>query len=342
MRSPAALFFGFAFPLIFIALFGFLSGGDGKTDVAIYQDSIKSGPVWDALKNSDNILNLIQDKTDSQIHEDLEKGNIGGAIKVQQNEQQHYVIIVKTTAGAPRGGVIASQIVRGIEDSINRSVNPISTRLVTSNIQQIEGRKYRQIDFILPGQLSFALLTSCVFTTAFSFIRMRKTLVLKRLFATPVSRGTILGAKLLSTLTQCMFQAALIIGVGVLAFNFTLVNGWATFAQMMLLSALGCMVFLSFGLLVSSMADSEDTASPISNIFTLPQFILSGSFFPVDTFPPLLQSIAHNLPMTFLNDAMRKVAFEGGGLVAVLPQIGGLLVWAVIIYIITIRVFKWE
>jgi ABC-2 type transport system permease protein len=342
MRSPAALFFGFAFPLIFIALFGFLGSGDGKTEVAIYPDSIKSGPVWEALTKS-AVISLKEDKSNETIADNLNKGDIGGAIRIAQPEGSNtYQIQLFTSAGAPRGAAVLGGVVQGIEDGINRSINPITTRLVASQVKVVEGRTYRQIDFILPGQLSFALLSSCVFTTAFSFIRLRKTLVLKRLYATPVSRGMILGAKLFATLIQCILQATLIILVGVFAFHFTLVNGLETFFEMLLLSALGCVVFLSFGLFVSSIADTEDTASPLSNIFTLPQFILSGSFFPVTAFPDLLQKIAHNLPMTFLNDAMRTIAFDGGGLQAVLPQIGGLLVWAVLTYLLTIRVFRWE
>jgi hypothetical protein len=46
--------------------------------------------------------------------------------------------------------------------------------------------------------------------------------------------------------------------------------------------------------------------------------------------------------MTLLNDAFQTVAFEGAALSQTLPEIGGLLVWAVVLFIIDIKLFKWE
>jgi ABC-2 type transport system permease protein len=137
-------------------------------------------------------------------------------------------------------------------------------------------------------------------------------------------------------------QSSVIIIVGVLLFNFTLANGIWTFMSMLVLSALGLIVFLGFGFLVASVAKDENSAPPLANLITLPQFLLSGTFFPIDVFPDFLQPIARLLPMTHLNDAFRAVSFEGATLLDVLPQIGALLIWGVIVYVISTRIFKWE
>jgi ABC-2 type transport system permease protein len=44
----------------------------------------------------------------------------------------------------------------------------------------IEGKKYRQIDFVLPGQLGFSILFSTLFGIAFTFFTLREQLILKR------------------------------------------------------------------------------------------------------------------------------------------------------------------
>ena len=46
--------------------------------------------------------------------------------------------------------------------------------------------------------------------------------------------------------------------------------------------------------------------------------------------------------MTFLNDAFRKVAFEGLTITSVLPQIASLIVWGLLIYLLVVKLFKWE
>ena len=48
------------------------------------------------------------------------------------------------------------------------------------------------------------------------------------------------------------------------------------------------------------------------------------------------------LPLKQLNDAMRNVAFEGASLMDCGKQIGILLIWGVVIYVVAIKTFKWE
>jgi len=74
----------------------------------------------------------------------------------------------------------------------------------------------------------------------------------------------------------------------------------------------------------------------------LPQFLLGGTFFSVEAFPKWLQPISKALPLTHLNTAMRAVAFEGQNLWDVKNEIGILLLWGVIVYIVAVKVFKWE
>ena len=111
---------------------------------------------------------------------------------------------------------------------------------------------------------------------------------------------------------------------------------------MLVLAFIGLVVFMGFGFVVSGMAKSESTIPPISNIITLPQFLLSGTFFSIDNFPSWLQPISRALPLTYLNDAMRKVAFEGAGLWDVKFQIMIMIIWGIGIYAVAVKVFMWE
>ena len=111
---------------------------------------------------------------------------------------------------------------------------------------------------------------------------------------------------------------------------------------MLVLSVIGLLVFMGFGFVVSGIAKSESTIPPISNIITLPQFLLSGTFFSIDNFPAWLQPISRALPLTYLNDAMRKVAFEGAGLWDVKQQILIMVIWGIAIYALAVKTFKWE
>ncbi|MDB5014929.1 MAG: type transporter, partial [Daejeonella sp.] len=123
---------------------------------------------------------------------------------------------------------------------------------------------------------------------------------------------------------------------------FTLIHGVFTVLQMLFLSVIGLIVFMGFGFVVSGIAKNESTIPPIANMITLPQFLLSGTFFSIDVFPTWLQPISRALPLTHLNIAMRQIAFEGASLWEVKHEILILFIWGIVIYSVAVKTFKWE
>src|SRR6185295_11820369 len=105
-------------------------------------------------------------------------------------------------------------------------------------------RESQTIDFILPGQLSFSLLASAVFGTAFVFFNLRQTLVLKRFFATPVRKEVIVVSEGIARMVFQLLSVIVIIGIGYFAFHFTLYRGWVTVIDMFLVSALSILIFM--------------------------------------------------------------------------------------------------
>ena len=204
------------------------------------------------------------------------------------------------------------------------------------------GRVYKTIDFILPGQLGFAILGAGVFGTAFVFLSLRETMVIKRFFATPINRKFIVLGEAIARLIFSLSTSVIIILVGHFLFGFTLVNGFVTFINMLVISALGLVVFLGFGFIVSNIASSMNTVPPLANLITLPQFLLAGTFFSIEAFPTWLQPVSRAIPLTYLNEALRKVAFEGASLFSLSSELGILAAWGVAVYILAIKFFKWE
>ena len=146
-------------------------------------------------------------------------------------------------------------------------------------------------------------------------------------------------------LSRVIFQlitAVVIIGMGYFAFNYTLVNGFVTFLEIMVLSFLALIVFMGLGFVVSGLSKNESTIPPFGNLFTLPQFLLAGTFFPIEVFPSWLQPICRVLPLTHFNNAMRKIAFEGASLLDCGLEVGILIIWGIVVYAVAIKVFKWE
>jgi ABC-2 type transport system permease protein len=342
-RSPSAVVFSLLFPLIFILVFGFIGGGGFGVDLGINKNSDKNSPVYLALQNI-SFINLHQELNDDEMLKALKKGNIDGIISITpiSNSRAKYHVDLQTSAASVEKGRLLKLVLDNVINNMNLQNANLTSTIAELRQQEVHGREYKTIDFILPGQLGFSLLSTGVFGTAFVFFNLRQTLVIKRFFATPVRRPYIVLGEAIARMVFALLGAIFILAIGYFAFGFTLIHGLYTALLMLLLSAIGLIVFMGFGFIVSGVAKSESTIPPLANIITLPQFLLSGTFFSVEVFPTWLQPICKILPLTYLNDAMRKVAFEGQGLFDIGNQLLVIFVWGIIVYALAFKTFKWE
>lgn len=343
-RSPSAVVFTLAFPLIFILVFGFLGGNGITLELGIHPDAEHNNQIYERLKGTPGIK-LIEDKSDDFLYKELEKGRIEAILNIKMNPDSsgpRYILEMQTSAASADKGSILKSVMQNLISQINLNDIKPESRIAELRQTEVKGRKYSMIDFILPGQLGFSILSTGVFGTAFVFFNLRQTLVIKRFFATPIQKPYILMGEALSRLIFSMLGALFIISIGYFAFGFTLIHGVQTALFMLLLSAIGLIVFMGFGFIISGLARNESMIPPLANIITLPQFLLSGTFFPIDAFPSWLQPVCKVLPLTYLNDALRKIAFEGAGFLDISSHLLVLSVWGVIVYALATRFFRWE
>jgi ABC-2 type transport system permease protein len=359
LRSPSAIIFTLLFPLIFIVVFGFIRPGNIRIDIGVKPSCDTTGIIFQSLKNIPNIV-LLSGKSEEEMEKLLLKGRLDAILNIYNDNSKNppSSIVDVTVSHATRDqGTIVKSIIGSVIDKYNIIVlnkvlehgkefipSDFAKATMSAELHEsvLEGRIYRMIDFILPGQLGFSILSSGVFGTAFVFFGMRQTLVLKRFFATPIRRINIILGESISRLLFQIMGAFIIILVGKYAFDFTIVHGLETVASMILLSAIGLVVFMGFGFLISGLAPNEGAIPPIANLVTLPQFLLSGTFFTTEAFPSWLQGVSKVLPLTHLNDALRKIAFEGAALTDVGFNIFVLALWGIGVYVLAVKFFRWE
>ncbi len=348
-RSPSAVIFSFVFPFVFILVFGFIgnSSRGPSYKIAIAKNCDTLNELFDSIKVNSKIR-IIRFNNDQELRSSLLKGRITGELYISKNSDSipAYSYSVHCTSASndkwPQFLRILNEITDQISDHKFKNRPSFAKEDFVYNRDVETVREYTTIDFILPGQLGFSLLSSGVFGVAFMFFNLRNTLVLKRFFATPITRTYIILGEGLARILFQLLTAIVIIVAGRLFFGFTLINGAETFLEMLILSFLGLIVFMGFGFIVSGIAKNDSTIPPLANLITLPQFLLGGTFFSVDLFPKWLQPISNILPLTHLNNALRSIAFEGQNLWDVKSEIGVLLLWGVVVYIAAVKIFKWE
>lgn len=348
-KSPMALIFGFLFPLFFILIFGSSGSGVPGVSIAMDKNSDTTNQLFFAFKNIPNIK-IKQygkdEKGEAKKNDDLLKGRITAIVNIRPNQKdtlKKYVVHIQSSKATQNTAGLLENIVGGVIANIDKRNNADRSSIgIADNLPPVGERVYKRIDFILPGQLGFSLLSAGLFGLSFLFFNLRETLVLKRFNATPLRRPYIILGEAIARVIFQFFIFSLIIIIGKYAFGFTLVHGFKTYLEMMVICFLGLFVFMGFGFMISGISKNINTIPAVTNIIGFPQFMLSGTFFPYEGLPSFLHPIAKALPLTHINDALRKISFEGLHLGDCMQQIGILSIWGIVIYVIAIKVFRWE
>jgi ABC-2 type transport system permease protein len=347
MKSPSALVFGFAFPLFFILIFGSPRTGTPTISIGFTPDSDTSfsNSYFQGLKMIPMIKVIRKDS--AELYDDLVKGRMTAILNLRRSfdtTKSAYDVDVISSKASQQNIQLLASILNSLSSGIEKA-KPGQSAYTFATINQpkpIGDRIYNRIDFVLPGQLGFSLLSAGLFGVSFLFFNLRETLVLKRMNATPIRRPFIILGEALARILFQLIIIALIILAGKYLFNFVLVKGFQTFMELIFLSIIGLLVFMGFGFVISSIAKSINTIPVYTNLLGFPQFMLSGTFFPYEGLPQFLHPLCRSLPLTHLNNALRKVSFEGLPLSSCMTEIGVMAVWTLVLYAIAFKMFKWE
>jgi len=177
-----------------------------------------------------------------------------------------------------------------------------------------------------PAIVAFFLYFFVYLLTGVSFLRERTGGTLERLMATPVTRGEIVTGYTLGFGFFAMLQVAVLLtwalasvhvpSIGPLpAFSLGLgiaVAGSPLLAFIVvLLLALGA---VSLGIFLSTFARTELQVIQFIPVVLVPQFLLSGVLFSVDSLPAVLQPLVHVMPLAYAVDALREIFIRGADL----------------------------
>lgn len=173
---------------------------------------------------------------------------------------------------------------------------------------------------------------------AVNLARERKTWTLQRMVTMPISRGQLLGGKILAYFLLGMFQYTAIFAVGRIV-GLGLGNDLIALVLVMVAFTL-CATALSF--VVSTFVKTEMQAATMLNLLGLTLAPLGGAWWPLDIVPEVMRVIGHISPIAWAMDAFRILLFENGTLPDVLLPVGVLVGLAAAFFAIAVMRFKVE
>jgi len=205
--------------------------------------------------------------------------------------------------------------------------------------QTVSGREIRYVDWLIPGILAMNMMFSALFGVGYVIVRYRKSGVLKRLQATPLTAFEFLSAQVVSRLWLIL---AITSGVYAGANLFIDFSMFGSYALLLLVFTLGAVSLISLGLLVAARIASEELAGGILNVLSWPMMFLSGVWFSLEGTNPLIQKLALLFPLTHIIDASRAIMIDGAGLAGISTQLMVLTLMSGLFLLLGAALFRWK
>ncbi|EGG43993.1 transporter ATP-binding subunit [Streptomyces griseoaurantiacus M045] len=226
-------------------------------------------------------------------------------------------------------------LLRNGEQLLLTAVIPTLLLVLFSSVDIVDTGKGEAVDFLAPGILALAVMSTAFTGQAIATGFERRYGVLKRLAVSPLPRWALMTAKTLSVLVTEALQVVLLTAIA-----FAL--GWSPHGNpgaVLLLLVLGTAAFSGLGLLMAGTLKAEATLAAANLVFLL-LLIGGGVIVPLDRFPVAAQDVLGLLPISALSDGLRDVLRDGAGM----PwgDLGILAVWAVLGLAAAGRFFRWE
>ncbi|HNS02027.1 MAG TPA: ABC transporter permease [Anaerolineae bacterium] len=174
--------------------------------------------------------------------------------------------------------------------------------------------------------------------TSGMMVSERVTGTLKRLLTTPTSTSTYLLGTVVGQYSLSIVQMLLLVGFGALVLNIR----WGPPAAVLgVLMAFG-LSSVAMGVMLGAFVKSENQANGLSIMLGMVFGMMSGSFWPLEFFPPVMQKIVFVIPMTWAMQALTDLGTRGRDFGAILPAIGYMLASAVLFFLVGVKRFRYE
>ena len=237
-----------------------------------------------------------------------------------------------------QAGLELRTLVRNGEQLLLTLIIPVLLLAAFSSEPLVSFGPGRRIDFLAPGILALAVLSTAFTSQAIATGFERRYGVLKRLGATPLSRTGLIAAKTVTVIAMELAQTVIIMLVA-------LALGWspnavgAAVVVVPLLVLLGTAAFSGFALLLAGTLRAEATLAAANLIYVVLRGV-GGVVFPLTKFPAGARSLLELLPSGALSTGLRDVLANGAAFPA--KNIVTLAVWAVVGIALAVRFFRWE
>jgi ABC-2 type transport system permease protein len=252
---------------------------------------------------------------------------------IRENQQPLFVAVNAINGvKANLGGAYLTQIIRDYNQDLRLELQPTSSPNQAAAIELIPVNWYNPYLnyrlFMVPGVLAILVTMIGGFLSALNIVKEKEVGTIEQINVTPIKKHHFILGKLIPfwVLGNIVFTLGLLVS--------WLIHGIVPVGSLVVLYgfvSVYLLAILGFGLLISTFCDTQQQAMFIMFFFMMIFILMGGLFTSIDSMPAWAKGLSRLNPVSYLIEVMRMVILKGSGFKEVLPHLGVVALFALVL-----------
>ena len=372
-RNKFGLVLLIVMPLFMMGMVGFIYPTSGSSasnlpvaivnqDVGYHNSTIASQTftsVLEQINAKTSMLKLTTVANVSVIKDSIQKGDLEGGVIIPNNftssllNGKQGTVTIMTDQSNPQvsatiqglltavfnemGTMVAQQNVMALSPAVSQSNSLAIVQPYRVLTQGVVPGKTNYFDFVAPGIMAMTVMMSVMTGLPAAISQEKEVGTMDGMMVAPINRLSIILGKTMGQTARGLLQGVIILALAVWLFGVTIQGSILLVFGLLLL---GVFSFVGLGIVITSFASDQQTATMLMTTLIFPMMFLSGVFFPIQQMPWYMQDISKVLPLTYATEALRKVMVLGAGIPAITTELTILIAFGVVMTAIAVPVFR--
>lgn len=366
MRDKTGLFFVFLLPVVIIVVLGLMYGGRSAPRLGV--TSSGSGALGaelvQSIRTGEVRLEIKDFADEAGLRDAVEQGKVelglvvpaGYDAAIRSGTDVSVIVVGQPTGALVIRQAVATAVARwsavvvaarlAVEDGASFDTGLAKAREAAAQAAGVDVTKTDVGERIFPEStgmfalgaqsqlILFMFLTSM--TAATQLILTRKLGVSRRMYSTPTSAVRIIIGEALGRFAVAMIQGVFIVALSAAVFGVGWGNPLGASAVVVAFALVGTAAAMAVGVF----ADNADQAGTIGVFVGMIMGFLGGAMVPLELFSGPMRTVAFFTPHAWAIDGLRTLVFDGGGPASVVPQVGMLLLFALVPLVLAVWRFR--
>jgi ABC-2 type transport system permease protein len=331
-------------------------------DAGYHNSTIASQTFISVLKqinNKTSMMELTTASSTSEIKDLVQRGDIEGGIVIPNNftaslaSGKQGMLVIVTDQSNPQvsatiqtllssvfsrmGTMMAQQNVRALSPSVTANDSLAIVQPYRVRTQGVVPGAPNYFDFVAPGIMAMTVMMSVMTGLPAAISQEKEIGTMDGMMVAPINRLSIILGKTLGQTARGLLQGVIILALAVALFGVSIQGSIPLVFGLLLL---GVFSFVGLGIVITSFAKDQQTATMLMTTLMFPMMFLSGVFFPIQQMPWYMQDVSKFLPLTYASSALRKVMVLGAGVPAITTELAILVAFGAVMTAIAVPVFR--